>query len=592
MQRDVEQGDPKDTESGQLYIRKEVDTRVGKYTITLGDFLKNAGIVGFKYMLDVAEAREGTDFGISENGQTLWLDMEFAKGADWTDMYFKAFIKYFGPFTVYQEILERIRTCLEKIETGMWKQEKKEKDDIRFLNNRIWSKSYQAAFENIKAEIKTPEVYEELKNNKLNIKMPSEELKEKLLKLLEFLKQPKCKEYFMMKSIIYNYINCFWDNKSFLRPQNATKDIRNLFEKDFSEPFSQYLKTDHNKSKELCIDCGEPINRTEKVSIAFMNEISDDLSRKRSAFWNCKVDAFLCPGCALIYALSPLGFRLFGNKFVFVNISNSIKALLEANAKLGRSVIEAEKKENQKYSQWIAETTSVLIREKTRELMNIQVILRGMGTNDRYVLRAISRTTLKIISTQYVWQALKYLGKAPYVKIKGEYVNVYNTVVMNLFFEKNQYSLLNQLMKALIESDRYNYYVNWVYVIELWSELICSNERINRKEIVMYCGIMKQSGADLRKSIMETKGKSSRDSLRGIEYQLLNALSTRNMEKFMDIVLRLYSSYGTKRNAEGKDILIPTGFVQMLSDKEKFTRYGYAFVMGLEGCYESKKEEE
>lgn len=28
----------------------------------------------------------------------------------------------------------------------------------------------------------------------------------------------------------------------------------------------------------------------------------------------------------------------------------------------------------------------------------------------------------------------------------------------------------------------------------------------------------------------------------------------------------------------------------MLEDKEKFTTYGYAFVAGLIGCYEGKKE--
>ena len=42
-----------------------------KYKITMGDFLKNAGIVGLKYLLDTAKAQEDKDFGISENGQEL-----------------------------------------------------------------------------------------------------------------------------------------------------------------------------------------------------------------------------------------------------------------------------------------------------------------------------------------------------------------------------------------------------------------------------------------------------------------------------------------------------------------------------------------
>ena len=62
------------------------------------------------------------------------------------------------------------------------------------------------------------------------------------------------------------------------------------------------------------------------------------------------------------------------------------------------------------------------------------------------------------------------------------------------------------------------------------------------------------------------------------------------LNKFMDIVLRLYSAYGSRKNENGQELLIPTGLVQMLGNSEKFTRYGYAFVMGLEGCYEKKEE--
>ena len=84
----------------------------------------------------------------------------------------------------------------------------------------------------------------------------------------------------------------------------------------------------------------------------------------------------------------------------------------------------------------------------------------------------------------------------------------------------------------------------------------------------MYCGMMKKSGSDLRKAIMAAKGMTSSEGLRGIEYQLLNALSVRNVNKFMDVVLRLYSAYGSKRNENGQELLIPSGFVQMLSDKK------------------------
>ena len=556
--------------------------------ITLGDFLKNAGIVGFRYMLESAGAKENVDFGITEDGQGLWLDMDFALNADWTDMYFKACVQYFGPSTVYQGVLDRIEKCLDKIQSEKWNPGKDEKEDLKFINDKLLSNSYQAGFENIKNEIDMPEVYQTLKKDKLNDKLDSEKLKERLTELEKFLQHPKCRETFIMKSVVYTYINRFWSGKCFLLRANAKKNMRELFEKDFSEPFRKYLEADHKKAKDLCIDCGMPIGPKEKNSIAFMNEVGDDLTRKRSAFWVCKVDAFLCPGCTFVYALSPLGFCLFANKFVFVNLNNNIQALLETNSKTGR---DAEKTEDEKYSQWFAKTINILLKEKMKEISNIQVILRGIRAEDRYLLGIVHKSMLDIIKVSSVSKALQLLGKFPYTKIRSEFVNVHETVVINLLQYRNQYQLLNQLLKAAIEEDAFNFYVNCVYEVQLQSEIIYFTEEQKRKEIAMYTS-MKRSGADLRKAIMVSKGASSGDCLRGIEYQLLNALSVRNVEKFMDVVLRLYSSYGSQKNEKGQQLLIPTGLVQMLGDQEKFTRYGYAFVMGLEGCYEKKEDKQ
>ena len=590
MLQELEQDALKDMESLKSYIR-EGDDFLDKYVITLGDFLKNAGIVGFRYMLESAEAKENVDFGITEDGQGLWLDMNFALIADWTDMYFKACVQYFGPSTVYQGVLDRIERCLDKIQTGKWNPGKEEKEDLKFISDKLLSNSYQAGFENIKNGIDMPEVYQTLKKDKLNDKLETEKLEERLIELEKFLQYPKCRETFIMKSVVYTYINRFWSGKCFLLRANAKKDMRELFEKDFSEPFRKYLEADHKKAKDLCIDCGMPIGPKEKNSIAFMNEVGDDFTRKRSAFWDCKADAFLCPGCTFVYALSPLGFRLFANKFVFVNLNNNIRALLEANSKIDKDSANSEKAEGEKYSQWFAKTINILLKEKMQEISNIQVILRGIRAEDRYLLGIVHKSMLDIIKVSSVSKALQLLGKFPYVKIRNEFVNAHETAVINLLQYRNQYQLLNQLLKAAIEDDAFNFYANWIYEIQLQSEIIYFIEEEKRKEIAMYTS-MKRSGSDLRKAIMVSKGESSGDCLRGIEYQLLNALSVRNVDKFMDVVLRLYSSYGSQKNEKGQQLLVPTGLVQMLGDQEKFTRYGYAFVMGLEGCYEKKEDKQ
>lgn len=53
-----------------------------KYVITLGDFLKNAGIVGFHYMLETAGAEKEVDFGYTDDNQAMWVSMDYAQNAD------------------------------------------------------------------------------------------------------------------------------------------------------------------------------------------------------------------------------------------------------------------------------------------------------------------------------------------------------------------------------------------------------------------------------------------------------------------------------------------------------------------------------
>lgn len=559
-----------------------------RYVITMGDFLKNAGIVGMKYLLETAGARRDVDYGITEDAQGLWLDRAFAEDGDWTNMYFKVFIEYFGSSTVYQGVMDRIDRCLDKITDGKWDPEKAEREDLKFINDKLFSNGYPAGFESIKDKIEAPDVYLRLKKEKLSDEMSAEELQERLSELKKFLEQPKCEETFIMKSIIYNYICYFWKGKSFLNTQNKNEDMRAVFEKDFSEPFRSYLKADHKKAKDLCIDCGEPINAKEKVSIAFMNEMGDDFTRKRSAFWNCKVDAFLCPACAFVYALSPLGFRLFADKFVFVNINNNINVLIASNSKSGKSSVDGEKKENERYSAWFARSINILLKEKLQEFSNVQVILRETKDEDKYILSIINKRMLKTIGKPSVAMVLQRFADSSKVKVGNEIPNLYESVIKNLLQQRNQYQLLNRVLRECIEDEFFRFYANCIYEIQLWYEIVDKAEK--RKEIIMDCGIMKKNGADLRKVIMQAKGTSSGDCLRGVEYQLLNALYVKNVDRFMDVVFRLYSSYGSRKNENGPELLIPTGIIEMLEDKEKFTTYGYAFVAGLIGCYEGKKE--
>ncbi len=552
-----------------------------KITVSLGDFLKNAGIVGLKYLLETSDAENGKDYGITDDRQGLWLKQEFVIHADWTDMYFKAFVRRYGALTVYQAALDKIETILENAEHIEWNKAEC-KEDLKFINEKLLSNSYRSGFENIRQKIENPEVYELLKTDKLKESMEAKTLCDRLRQLQQFLEQPLCEETFSMKSIIYNYINRFWDGKSFLLRANASKDMKEIFDADFSEPLRKYVLDSHEKAKDMCIDCSEKIDAKEKISIAFMKEQADDLTRKRSAFWNCKVDAWLCPVCAFVYSLAPLGFTLLGKTFVFINMNQNVEILLKANSFGGKLANDSERGETEKYSSWIARTLDLLLQEKSRELGNIQVIARGTGEKDRYTFNVIAKDILTLLNDENIKLDLDRLSQNPYIKIGKDYWNVHEDTILNMLKYRNQYGIINKLLKAAIESDGHLFKAVSVYDIQLRMNLLTKNdiEKIGGELMNRYR--VRDEGYELRKVLLGAKGTSDDASIRGTIYQLLNALSVGNVEHFMEIIMRVYCS--TK-------LQIPNVFIEFLKDRDTFVEYGYAFLLGLQGSHYEKKEE-
>ena len=550
--------------------------------LLIGDFLKNAGLVGLKYLLDASDAEEEIDYGITEDKQGLWLERQFAVNADWTDMYFKAFVKRYGELTNYQVILDKIGDILEKAGQPEW-DKKACKEDLKFINEKMLSNSYQSGFANMKDQIENPDVYELLKSHKLKENMEKEELCARLRQLTIFLQQPLCKETFSMKSIIYNYINRFWDGKSFLLRANASKNMKSVFDVDFSEPFRRYAAADHKKAKDMCIDCDGKIDAKEKVSIAFMKDQADDLTRKRSAFWNCKVDAYLCPACAFVYSLAPLGFTLAGRTFVFVNMNQNIDLLLQANSPDGKMAVDLKRKEKDRYSSWIAGTINLLLQEKDRELGNIQVIARGMGESDRYTFDVISKDILKLLNDKSIRNDLEQLGRYPYVKTGREYWNVHETVILNLLRYHNQYEVIGKLLKMALEGEGFLFKASFVYDVQLRSSLARKKDKtMNTGGEVMNRYAVRERGYELRNALLGAKGTSEDACIRGTIYQLLNALSVGNVERFMEVIMRVYCS---------TRLQVPDAFIEFLKDRDTFTEYGYAFLLGLQGSHYEKKEE-
>ena len=80
-------------------------------------------------------------------------------------------------------------------------------------------------------------------------------------------------------------------------------------------------------------------------------------------------------------------------------------------------------------------------------------------------------------------------------------------------------------------------------------------------------------------SILLTVNKNE-NKLSGISYRLLNALKLKNEQKFMEVIFYTYKSIEKE---------IPTIFIDVLVDRQKFIALGYAFLFGLNGELEKEK---
>ena len=252
----------------------------------------------------------------------------------------------------------------------------------------------------------------------------------------------------------------------------------------------------------------------------------------------------------------------------------------------------AVKREKESYSQWFARMLNRLMEYKLKELSSVQVIIRGTKQDDKYVFAVVSNDALKIIREKKVQNALQYMQMYPYIMIEGEYINIHEQVVLNILNFKGQELLLNRVLRASIETPAYNASGYWIYNVLLWSNIVKSGKE-NGGKIAMNRLAVMNSGYSLRTTLLASKGAKDDECIRGTLYQLMNALSTKNTGKYLEIVMRLYSSCKMPANEEqaGK-LVVPSAFVNMFNNPALFEEYGYAFLLGLKGCNSNSKKQD
>lgn len=545
----------------------------GYFKVSLDTFLYNAGIVGFIQVLENSKAEKDKDYIIE--GQNLSISKKFLKKADLSQLYIDSMIKKFGDKTRIYKTIQYIEHIINSKEI----EEENFKEEMNFIIGSLEADGIKTSYKVLKKykiPINIEENINEVKNIIKDKSYDINEIKKYLQKILNDFKNDKIKQNLLMKNIIYNKIKLFWKDKAFLSKNNSDKDLKEVFNNSFEEPLKNMIE-DKKEYKYNCITCDTKIQRN--IDTTFLFEVGVDTNRKKSAFWNCNPDSFICPLCNFIYACSPMGFIEIGNNnLVFVNYNDSIEYLIKMNA--SEEFKEDIKYKNEKYL-FYNKIIQKILSIKTKELNSFQVITR----NDKhYSSNIIGKDALQVIQTRK--SDLKFISSFSIKTSNDEYINMFEECLDNILNFRNQWLLIFKVLKNDNKNNRVIYSVLFsILQIQITQKNIHKKGGIMKKKINLsyFAG---KSGDEMRKIIIgvnndmnlsDEQNKEADNKLRGLVYQLINSVYTNNKDIFFSNITRLYT---------GMNIVIPTIFTNIFEDDEYFKEIGFAYILGLKGAYD------
>ncbi len=559
--------------------------------VYLGDWLYNAGIVGFlninSHLWDVKDKKLiSKDENLLKFGDNyIEFDRKIFDG--FAERFFDYSSKeYMSLFNHIGKLKKLKETKLKELEISFnsknEKEAKKVWKEITKSLKEIGLKDKYSYKEEIPESIASIEDANKILENAISY----------LENLPEEVKNKKAIDYFRFGKFFHrNWLNAL-----------SLESFKQKYEEPLKENSlkEQEIKVKKEKVKIPCFVCyPQRIAKKDKsfltslVSFAGLNaDLINFIYMPKGRKIKSKIELPLCEICEIIYfsyfaGLTPVK---KDNKTVyyFVNSDSSIEDLVRENQLL-KNILTTEISENillDFFTQIVLESS---YREAVYTLQNIAVLELDLTnkTMPKVYSFNLSREKAQFLKEPKNKEDLRRFSRS-YYKIKDTKISILPEIMYLILENKFYFNYLNKLLKfyTATQNNSKNYETNInPYQLQVLNSLIfrflthVGGLTMNTSEKEMWR--IYNKGIELANLL---KSKNAENKIQSISYNLLNALRIGDTREFMDVLIRTYMAYGEE---------IPSSFIKTLSDKETFYALGYSFLNGLLGEEnQSKKQEE
>lgn len=550
-------------------------------------FMLNAGICGFIRFMEHNNAEKGKDYDYQ--GQSLFIDIDYLKNNDISEMYISTMSE------IFEENTKHFRTLNEKHEIDKLnsigidnlddKQKKRITELYKNFADLLIKKSYLSIYEMLSdVDNITPinkDIIEDFKKESdLSVKH------EKYNNIYQIINQKRLKDFLIYTELIYTSLKFFFSenpqSKKIPCLYEGNQKFTDTFEKNFIFPLLEEIEIPQKKKSAICIECMGNMSASKKKAFSFLNDTTDDVNRKKSYYWFCKPDAYVCPLCNFIYAFIPLGFAFIGSEAVFINSNSTIETLIKIMSAQREKISETSNLSVRKRIMRTFTEEKIDALEKTNS--NMQIILRSSDFS-HFVFDVIDKDMIRNLKKGSKY--LSMLEKKWVTFDSKKFISVYDNIFDMILNKHSLYPFIDKALKNEIDKSNNINYLKGVLRLE-----IIFNGGTNMDELNKKIDFAFMSGKALRESILGKEAAKSSENgaeaddnrLRGLVYRLVNLTAVGDCSQFIDTVIRIYAGYG---------LTIPTVFKDCYKSDEMFKAISHGFILGLKyAAYEKNNDKQ